>query len=229
MYLLSSICVRTRSRACTPRSGWRSADEDEVKASMFEDPLVLGGKDRVYQHYRQIFIAHGAPLLTRAVEKIGNEFRFDFSGIKFGSAGQWFDGSNALFPELDRQSVVPCEIGKLGRPDIDGVRLHRELADGVFILERAVSHAGEISGQILRSPGLACRDMLRRGKNLRAVLQDVAGEPRIDHARVLHVIVSEDSASNQKDGEDSAQDGQADSRSEESLFNADAQVVAPEG
>src|SRR6266700_3353063 len=66
----------------------RSHDADEVKTSMFEEPLVLGGKDRVYEHDRQIFIAHGAPLLTRAVKKIGNELRFDFSGIKVSSAGR---------------------------------------------------------------------------------------------------------------------------------------------
>ena len=188
----------------------RSHDADEVKASMFEETLVLGGKNRVYQHYRQIFIAHGPPLLTRAVEKIGNEFRFDFRGIKLSAAGKRFDGSNALSTELNRQRIVPREIGKLRRPDIDRVRLHGELADGVCILYRAVSHASEISGQIFRSPGLTCRDMFRRGEDLRGVLEDVAGESRIDHARVFDVVVDENSAGGQKNGEDSAQDRQAD-------------------
>ncbi len=71
--------------------------------------------------------------------------------------------------------------------------------------------------------------MLRRGEDLRGVLQDIAGEPRIDRAGVLHVVVGENSAGSQKDGEDRAQDRQADGRSKESLLNADAQVLAPEG
>src|SRR2546430_9397237 len=58
-------------------------------------------------------------------------------------------------------------------------------------LFRSVSHAGEIGGQIIRSPGLTGRDMFRRGEDLRGVLQHVAGEPRIDHARVLDVVVDE--------------------------------------
>ena len=133
--------------AAVPHVGPRRPhDADEVKASVLEEALVLGRKNRVHQHYRQVFIAHWPPLLTRAVEKIGNEFRFDFRGIQFSAAGKRFDGSNALSPELNRQSIVPCEIGKFRRPDIDGILLRCELANGVCILDRTVSHAGEIRG-----------------------------------------------------------------------------------
>jgi len=52
--------------------------------------------------------------------------------------------------------------------------------------------------------------MFRRGEDLRSVLQHVAGEPRIDHARVLEVVVGENSAGGQKDGEGSAEDAQPD-------------------
>jgi hypothetical protein len=71
--------------------------------------------------------------------------------------------------------------------------------------------------------------MLRRGKNLRRVLQAGAGEPRIDHARVLHVVVGKDSAGDEKHGEDDAEDRQTDRRGKKSFLNANAQTSAPEG
>src|SRR5713101_6760808 len=80
----------------------RPHDADEVKATVFEETLVLGGKNRVHQHYRQIFISHGPALLTRAVEKIGDKLRLYFRGIQICAAGKRLDGSNALTPELNR-------------------------------------------------------------------------------------------------------------------------------
>ena len=71
--------------------------------------------------------------------------------------------------------------------------------------------------------------MFRSGENLRGVLEDVAGEPRIDHARVFNVVVGENSAGDKKYTEEDAQDCQADDRSEESLLYANAQTIAPEG
>src|SRR6266446_3863335 len=187
-----------------------SRDANEVKTSVLEEALVFGGKNRVHQHYRQIFIAHRAPLLTRAVEKIGNKLRLDFRGIQFRAAAKWFDGTNTLTAELHRESIIPAKIGKLGRPDIDSVLLDRELADGILILQRAIPHACEIPGQILRSPGLTRGNMFRRGKDLCGVLQDVAGEARINHARVRDVVVGENAAGDQKEGKESAQNRQAD-------------------
>src|SRR6266446_5158976 len=46
----------------------RPHDADEVTATMFEETLVLGGKNRVHQHYRQIFISHGRRF-SRALSK----------------------------------------------------------------------------------------------------------------------------------------------------------------
>src|SRR6266446_175906 len=79
-----------------------SRDANEVKTTVLEEALVFGGKNRVHQHYRQIFVAHRPALLTRAVEKIGNEFRLDFRGIQFRPPAKGFDGANALAAELHR-------------------------------------------------------------------------------------------------------------------------------
>jgi hypothetical protein len=71
--------------------------------------------------------------------------------------------------------------------------------------------------------------VLRRGKDLRRILKDIAGEPRVDHARIFDVVVSENPAGDKKNGEDDPQDRQSDGRSKESLLNVNAQNVAPEG
>ena len=71
--------------------------------------------------------------------------------------------------------------------------------------------------------------MFRRGEDLCGVLEDIAGEPRIDHARILHVVVGESSADGQEDRKDDAKNRQADLRSEKPLLNEDAQVLAPTG
>src|SRR5437879_12051534 len=91
----------------------RSRDADEVKASVLEETLVLGGKNRVHQNYRQILIAHGPALLARAVKKIGNEFRLDFRGIKVCAAAKRLDGLNALSPGLYSQGIAAGNIRKL--------------------------------------------------------------------------------------------------------------------
>jgi hypothetical protein len=71
--------------------------------------------------------------------------------------------------------------------------------------------------------------MFRRGKNLRGVLKNVAGKPGVDHPRILDVVVGEDAASDEKHGEDDAQNRQTDSRGKKSLLNSNAQTSAPLG
>ena len=71
--------------------------------------------------------------------------------------------------------------------------------------------------------------MLRRGKDLRCILEDIAGESRVDHARIFDIVVGEDPPRDKKNGEDDPQDRQSDGRGKESLLNMNAQNVAPEG
>ena len=134
----------------------RAGNADEVETPVFEEALVLGRKNCIHEHRRQIFVPHRAPLLAGAVEKVGNQFRFDLCTIKFRAAGKRSDRSNGLPAELYCQGIIPREIGKLRRPDINRAALHRELAEGVRILFRAIPHAGEITGQILGAPRLRC-------------------------------------------------------------------------
>jgi len=58
-------------------------------------------------------------------------------------------------------------------------------------------------------------------------LEDIAGESRVDHARIFDVVISENPASDDKNGEDDPQDRQTDGRGKESLLNVNAQNVAP--
>jgi len=80
---------------------------------MLEETLVLSGKNGVHQHYRQIFIADGTALLASAVEKIGDEFRFDLRGIQLSATGKRLDGANTFAAELNRERIAAGEIGKL--------------------------------------------------------------------------------------------------------------------
>ena len=49
-------------------------------------------------------------------------------------------------------------------------------------LFRAIAHLGEVGRQFLGAPDLAGGDVLRSGKNLGGVLENAAGEPRVNHA-----------------------------------------------
>ncbi len=59
--------------------------------------------------------------------------------------------------------------------------LHRELAHGVVVALRAVTHLGEVGGHFLDGPGLSGGDVLGSGKQLRGVLQHPAGEAGVNH------------------------------------------------
>ncbi len=105
-----ALVVRTGMPYVGPR---RSHDADEIKAAMLEETLVLSGKNGVHQHYRQIFIADGTALLASAIEKIGDEFRFDLRGVQLSATGKRLDGTNTFPAELNRERIAAGEIGKL--------------------------------------------------------------------------------------------------------------------
>ena len=127
------------------------------------------------------------------------------------------------------QGVAARKIRELRGPNIHGVSLHGELAKGVGILLRAVTHAREVFRQVIGSPGLRSGNVLRSRKYLGGVLENVSGKARINHARILDIEVGEDSPGDQKNGEDDTQNRQANDRSEKSSLNADLQTFSPLG
>src|SRR5260370_26811299 len=194
---------------------------------MLEKALVFRGKNGVNQRGRQIVVAYGPALFAGTVEKIGDELRLDFRGPEFCAAGNRPDRADVLARKLNCQRVGAGKVRKLGRPNVDGVASYRELAERAVVILRAVSHAGEISREVVGTPGLARGDVLGSGENLRRILEDVAGEARVDHARILDVIPGENGGRSEKAGENGSENRQAEFGSPETFFDADAQARLP--
>src|SRR5215470_1697135 len=210
----------------TPRC---ASDANEIKSAVLEKAFVFRRKDGVHEHYREVIVAYRAPLFARAVEQIGDQLRLDFRCVKFGPALQRADAANALPAELHGQRVLPAEVGKLGWPDVHRITVYGVLAERVGIALRPVTDACQIIHQVVRSPCLRRRNVFRRGENLCGVLKDSFGNARLNHARVLHVVVSEDSACDYKNSEDNPKNRQADSGSEKPSLDPDLQKVSPLG
>jgi hypothetical protein len=67
--------------------------------------------------------------------------------------------------------------------------------------------------------------VFRCGEYLSSVLEDANRYARINHARVFHVVVSEDSARDDKSPKDNPKNRQADSGSKKSSLDPDLQKV----
>src|SRR5690242_13844069 len=205
----------------------RSDDSNEVKAPVIEKSFVFRGKNRVHQFRRQILVPDWPPLLAGAIEQIGNQLWLDLGRIEISPAGERSNRADRFSAELHRQGIRTAEIGKLRRPDVDRVSLHRVLPQGVFVHLGTVADARQISGEILRAPGLPHGNVFGCGENLRGVLKHFSGKSRVDHARVLDVVIGENAASDEKTGEYDPQDRQPYFGSEKSFSDSNAQTMAP--
>ena len=195
-------------------------DPNEVESRMLEKAFVFRRENRVDQRRRQVLVAHGT------VKEVGDEFRLDIGRAEFRSAVQWTDGPDGLARELHGDRVVPGKIGKLRGANVNGIALNGVLPERIVIGRRAVTYALKVLRQVVGTPDLACGDLFRRGKNLGGVLQDVAGQPGVNHSRVLDVIPGEDRGANEDNKEDDAKQGQTERGCPESFLDADTQVFS---
>ena len=205
----------------------RAGDANEIKSAVLEEAFVFRRKDGIHQHDRKVFIPHRPPLFARAVKKIGDQFRLDFRRVHFRPALERPDAANALPPEFHGQRVLAPKIGQLRRPDIHRVPLHGVLPQRIWVGLRPVAHARQIIGQLVRSPRLRRGNVFGSGENLCGVLQDVSRQARINHARVLHIVVGEDSARDDKNSKDDPKNRQADSGSKKPSLDPDLQKLLP--
>ncbi len=97
----------------------RARDAHKVEAAMFEKAFVFRGHDRVHQRGRQVLVENRAALFSRAVEKIGDQFRLDFGAAHVGAAGKRPNIANGLAGELNRQAIGAREIGIFRGPNVD--------------------------------------------------------------------------------------------------------------
>ncbi len=180
-------------------------DADEVETTVVEEALVFGGENGMDEIGGKVVVTDGAAFLACAVEEVGDEFRLDLRGAEICPATQWTDGADTFGAELYGQGVSTAEVGKLGGTNVDGVVLHSELAEGVFVLFRAITHADEIGGERVKGFRLADGDFFGSRKYLRGVLQDVAGETRGDGMGIFDVVVGEDAGGGEKGGQQHGQ------------------------
>ena len=204
----------------------RAKYPDEVKTRMFEEALVFRGQDGVHQIWRQVVVAHRAPLLSGAVKKVGDQLRFDFRRRQLRPAAQSLNRTHFFPRELHGQAVRSRKIRQFRRPNVHHAAVRCVLPKSRVICFRAVADSLQIGRQLVRTQNLPRRNLRRRGKNLRAVLQDVAGKPRVDHAPVFDVVIPEDADCDHDATEDRAKQDQPILRRPESLLYADTQGLS---
>src|ERR1700733_5619831 len=210
--------------------GPRGADDaNEVEAAMLEIAFVFGGNDRVDERRRNIVVANGTAFFAKRIEKVSYEFGLDVRGLEIVAAAERLNGADLFAAETDGDRIGGVEIGKPRRDDVDAGAAQRELAERVVVFFGAVADLRQVGREFFGGPGFPVGDALRSGENLRGVLQQVAGQARIDHPRILDVEVRDDADPSEKNGERHAQDGQTDPRGPEALFNADAQTCPSNG
>src|SRR5579859_3476066 len=161
---------------------------DEVEAGMLEEAFVFGGENGLYQLWRQVIVTHRAAFLAEAVEEVGDEFRLNFRRAHVRTAAKRADGANDPAVELHGYGVTTRKVRELRWANIQSVALDGVRAHGIFICIGAIAGALEIGDQVVGTPSLPIGDVFGSREDLGGVLQKVAGEPEIDHLRVLDVV-----------------------------------------
>src|SRR5437879_5096618 len=204
-------------------------DPDEVEAGVLKEALVFRGKNGLYQLGRQIVVTHRALFFAEAVEEVGDEFRLNLRRAHIGAATERADGANDPAAELYGQSVATREEGEFRRPDIECVALNSVCAERILIGIGTIAGALEVGHQIVRAPCLTVGNVFGSGENLGSVLQDVAGEPKIDHLRILDVVEGEDGRGKNEACSHGSEQAQPERRSPETFLNTQSQRKLPEG
>src|SRR4029077_11093314 len=96
-------------------------------------------------------------------------------------------------------------------------------AESRFIRLRTIADPLQVGRQFAGCENLTRRYFFRRGENLSGVLQNIAGEPGINHVPVLYVVIAKDTGRDHKTTEDRAEQNQSVARRPESFLYADAQ------
>ncbi len=104
-----------RFRAVTHVRQRRTRHANRVKSRMLEKTLVLRGQQRVHQIFRQVRELHRPPLLARLVEKIRQQFRFNFRAVQGGRGGNRANGTNLFAGKLHPNSVSSVKVGRFRR------------------------------------------------------------------------------------------------------------------
>ncbi len=87
----------------------RAEHANGIKARVIEEALVFGREQGIHQDFRQVFEAHRAALLARAVEEIGQQLGLNLSAVDGGVVTEGTNLADFIAGEVHTECVFPVE------------------------------------------------------------------------------------------------------------------------
>ena len=167
--------------------------------------MVLGGEHRVYQDLGQVLISHQPSLRSRLVKQRRQDFGFERVIPQRGHALERGDCGDSVVAKDQGRGAFRLDVGvKEGRGpgvNLEPVARYLVRADPGASFALRVARPSQPRSQRFRRCRLSDEDFRGRGKHRRGVVEDVAGQARVNQAREAHVVIDEDGG----DGEEANQ------------------------